>query len=109
MRVFDNEAINIKGYPIGALAKSDGHPMDYYENLENTYELSKASAVNIQLNTVLYFIDETGKYFLPEVRQIKIIGQFSDNIEFNRELIKSMVSELANGLHQNIFDDLCES
>lgn len=94
---FDNEAINIKGYPIGALAKSDGHPMDYYENLENTYELSKASAVNIQLNTVLYFIDETGKYFLPEVRQIKMIGQFSDNIEFNRELIKSMVSELANG------------
>jgi spore germination protein GerM len=79
----NGRALGYSGKPAGALTKNQGILAD-----EKAKQTQRASLVTAEVPTVLYFLDNSEKYLVPEVRTIAYTG---DNY------VSRMIEELAKG------------
>lgn len=94
---YDGKVMDIDGYAIGAMEKSDGAPLDRYNELCNIYEKMLISKQEISLNIPLYFLNNTYEYFIPDVRKVIVKGQFCSPQDFNESVLKEAAAALADG------------
>ncbi len=94
---FDGKALNIDGYAVGALGRSDGDPASDIIRINQNHTSAANGRMEIEVYVPLYFIDGTMQYFIPETRKIVVEGEFASADAFNKALIKSIIAELADG------------
>lgn len=79
----NGRALGYMSKPVGALTKNQGRLAD-----EKAKQSQLGSVSSAEIPTVLYFLDNSEKYLVPEVRKIKYTG---DNY------VSKMIEELAKG------------
>lgn len=93
---YNGKFLSIDGYPVGALKKSDGRTNKNYEDILMSYERAQVG-YDKELNIALYFIDNTARHFIPEVRTLTVRGGFSSKEELYDKLMHKALTEISKG------------
>ncbi len=94
---FDGKILNIDGYAVGALGRTNGDPASDIIRITQNHTSAENERMEIGVYVPLYFLDGKMQYFIPETRRVVVEGEFESANAFNKALIKSVIGELADG------------